>query len=339
MNNKIWLFRIAVLLLLVGLSGCNEVIKVIDTDPVIERANPYLDKIVMNDIDLRAYANSIIGECSTNNKECQVNAIYRHLVENYNYVSDPEGVELIQTPEETIQINGGDCEDLTILLISLLENIGIKTYLVLTDTHAYSLAYDINSNDLWNYVEPSLINQVEKDWGENIRQSFKQTFVLKGNYHWYYGGDGSSMVNIIDYLNISYSINSDRPLHLYIVPSGEDYDKLVAGESFMHYPDYEKENILKINDSFGFLFSYGGIILSNENYQDATVEVDIEFYFKPSFYGLFGDEKIISYNIGGADCVVLDPTAGLYGFPGYDAEILGEKVAIDLMTKEYTYLR
>ena len=32
---------------------------------------------------------------------------------------------------------------------------------------------------------------------------------------------------------------------------------------------------------------------------------------------------------------VLDPTLGDYGFPGYDEGMEGEKMAIDLITKEY----
>ena len=46
------------------------------------------------------------------------------------------------------EIGGGDCEDLTILLNSYLENLGIETYLVLTDNHAYTLACDIDPKKL-----------------------------------------------------------------------------------------------------------------------------------------------------------------------------------------------
>jgi hypothetical protein len=36
--------------------------------------------------------------------------------------------------------------------------------------------------------------------------------------------------------------------------------------------------------------------------------------------------------------VVLDPTAGVYGYPGYDAELTGEKIAFNPKTKEYVFL-
>jgi len=340
MNKHLIVLGIAVLLICVGLSGCTEF--PLDSfnsevDPVIQRAEPYVNKIETNDIDLRAYANSILSNCLSNDRECQVNSIYRHIVENYNYLSDPTGVELIQSPGETMKIGGGDCEDLSIFLNSLLENIGIKTYLVLTEDHAYSLAYDINTTNLWIYVEQSLIAQVEEDWGDNIRQIYEETFVLNGYTSWYYGGNGS-LDEYFDYLDISYTIESTQSLHLYVVPSSEDFNLLGEGKTFYQYLDWEKENVLSATDTIPNLDRYGGIILSNENWQDATVSVSIEFYFHPSFYELFKDEKIVTYNIDGVNCVVLDPTAGTYGFPGYDGGAIGEKTAIDPITLEYHFL-
>jgi hypothetical protein len=307
-------------------------------DPVIQRAEPYISKIDMNNITLRTYANSIIRECLPNDKEAQINAIYRYVVENYNYVSDPRNTEFIQSPQETMQIKGGDCEDLSIFLNSLLENIGIKTYLVLTKDHAYSLASDVDTDKLWTYVEQSLIRQVEKDWGENIRQSFNQTFILEGYNNWYYGGNDSSFGTSIDYMNINYDVVSDKPLHFYIVPSMEDFNLCNEGKTFTHYPDYERENVLNFKGSASNFDKYGGIILCNNNWEDATITVNLMFYFHPSFYELFKNQTITSYKIDNTNCVVLDATAGVYGYPGYDAELTGEKIAIDPLTREYVYL-
>jgi len=328
---------IGIVALLVSVSGCTQLQTMVD--PVVQRAEPYISKIVSNDITLRSYANSIIKDCPPNNKEAQINAIYRYIVENYNYLSDPTDVELIQSPQETMQVKGGDCEDLAILLNSLLENIGTKTYLVITDTHVYSLAYNIDTNSLWTYVEQSLIKQVEKDSGENIRQKYNQTFVLKANYNWYYGGEGSPLETSFDYLNISYKITSNKPLHFYVVPSKQDFNLLVNNSEFTHYPSCEHENILNTEGVCSYLDKYGGIALSNNNRNDATVTVDLLFYFHPSFYELFKNETITSYKIDSVNCVVLDATAGLYGYPGYDGGLTGEKIAIDPLTKEYVYLK
>ncbi len=309
------------------------------TDDVLEDAEPYLSEIVTSDVEIRAYANSIIKDCPVNDKECQINEIYRYIVENFNYVSDPRDIEYIQSPQDTIQVGGGDCEDLSILFNSLLENIGIKTYLVLTDTHAYSLAYDVDVDSLWVYVEQSLIEQIEEDWGDSVIQTYEKTFVLDGYNNWYYGGDGTPVEDYnTDYLNISYTIESSQPLDLYVVPSRDDFNDFVDGESFSHYSDCKEENILSLTEMCSFLGNNGGIILSNNNWGDATVQVNLEFYFRPSFYENFKDNVITYYNIDGKKCIVVDCTAGDYGYPGYDGDITGEKIAIDPITLEYTYL-
>ena len=70
----------------------------------------------------------------------------------------------------------------------------------------------------------------------------------------------------------------------------------------------------------------------------ANVDVNINFYFHPTFYNHYGEENITKYNINGVSCIILDPTLGDYGFPGYDRYIFGEKFAINPISKEYSYL-
>ena len=307
--------------------------------PTLLNAVPYFSVIVTNDVELRTYANSIIKDCPWNDKECQINEIYRHIVENFNYVSDPRGIEYIQSPQETLQIGGGDCEDLSILFNSLCENIGIKTYLVLNETHAYSLVYDVDIDNLFPYVEQSLIKQVEEDWGEKIRQTLDKSFVLEGYGVWYYGGDGTLVEDLdMDWLNISYTIESSRPLDLYVVPSEEDYHDFAEGKSYNHYPDCQDENILSLTSMCSYLGDYGGIVLFNDNSGDATVDVEIEFYFYPSFYRWFDNGTVTYYEIDDKECIVVDCTVGVTGYAGYDGGISGEKFAIDPITYEYEFL-
>ncbi len=317
----------------------NEIVYYDDIDPTVQRAEPYIEKIVTDDAELRDYANSLITDCGSEDRECQINAIYRHIVENYNCVNDSGDIGSIQTPQETIQLKEGDCEDLSILISSLLENIGIKTYLVLTEDHVYSLAYNVDSEKLWDYVEQSLMSQVEKDWGESIIQTYEDNFDISSLHIWYYGGDEEqSFGEYIDYLNIDYRIDSNHSLHMYVVPS-QNYQialyNLSQGMNITHYSEWEKKDLISIIGTIEYLDKYSGIILVNEGSQDANVSVDLEFYFRPSFYELFGEENITNYYINGISCVVLDPTLGDYGFPGYDEGMEGEKAAIDLITKEY----
>jgi len=124
-------------------------------DPIEQKSEPYLDKIILNNETIRAKSISIVLDCPTANKECYVAKIYEYVVKNYTYIPDPRTADYIQSPFETIELGRGDCEDLTILLISLLENVGIKTYFVETEnlSHVYALACVDDPLELNNYQE------------------------------------------------------------------------------------------------------------------------------------------------------------------------------------------
>jgi hypothetical protein len=324
-----------IILSLILTSGCFESFSNFDFDDVVRRANPYLNKIEVDNQSLQDYAFSIIQECQTQEPACILNQIYRHIVENFQYISDPEGEELIRSPYDTIKKKGGDCEDLSILLISLLENIGITSFLVLTDTHAYALAVGINPNTLWPYVEESLLQQVEKDNNKTIRQYFSDTIEVGSG--WYYGGDGSNLSASFESLTLTYTISSSRPIDFFVFPSYEDFNQSYNQNSFEYYQSCRYENQEYISDSCT-INQYGGIGILNNHFRPVMVTLELEQYFKPSFYSLFQNETISSYTINGKQSVVLDPTAGDYGYPGYDANVTGEKIAFDPITKEYVYL-
>jgi len=372
MKNKIAVgIVLAILLVVVAFSGCIEEetpAKVPETatqppetkvisDPVVQRAEPYISKIVFEDINLRAQAASIASSCPSGDKECQVNKLYRYVVENYDYYSDPRSSEFIQPPSETLKIKGGDCEDLTILLSSLLENLGIKTYIVLTETHAYCLACGVDTEDLWQYIEESIKTQASKDLGQKedikvviengnlfVVEEKQQTFVLKEESVYYYGGDGFEFTSPDVYMNIKYDVSSSQPLTIYVVPSRAEFELLSKDQTFTHYPSCKKQNILKISDSCDGLRNHGGLVLANENWaltsnKDATVDLKIKFYFYLPLYEFFTDKEITYYVVDNQKCIVLDATAGEYGYPGYDANLEGEKIAIDPITKDYLFLK
>jgi hypothetical protein len=57
--------------------------------------------------------------------------IFNEMVKELVYISDPRAsAEYVQFPAETIGLKGGDCDDLSVLYISLLESSGIETALV-----------------------------------------------------------------------------------------------------------------------------------------------------------------------------------------------------------------
>jgi transglutaminase-like putative cysteine protease len=53
-----------------------------------------------------------------------VQALQRWVRDNIKFMRDPDQFELVQTPQKTIEIGAGDCDDKATLLAALLESIG-----------------------------------------------------------------------------------------------------------------------------------------------------------------------------------------------------------------------
>jgi hypothetical protein len=316
--------------------------QIIEIEPYEVRvARPYIEKIVVADAELRQLATTIVRGYP--DKEGKVNAIYRYIVENFTYIADPEGRELIRTPFETLRLKGGDCEDLAILACSLLENIGIRTYLVFGEDHAYALVSGINPDNLWKYINKSLEEQFIED--HNMISSIDEIVRLRAGEVWYYGGDGRAFpieaarfghsVVKIESLEVDYSVLSSAPVNIYILPSKDEFDNLVEGRRFRHYPDYQKQGVYQA-DAVCEIPRYGGIAIQNPTSRSATVHVRLTFSYKVYFAGL----KVTYYTLNGEQAIVLELTAGKYGYPGYSPiEAAERKFAIDPITKEYFYLK
>ena len=315
--------------------------RTVGTEPYeVRLAKPYIEKIVVDDDELTELANAIVEDYG--DKEGKVNAIYRYIVEDFMYIADPEYMESVLSPFETLDFGGGDCEDLAILACSLLENIGIKTYLVLTEDHAYALVSGINSDNLWEYINESLEEQYIEEHG--VVSSVDETLQLSAGSAYYYGGDGitfpidaatvgDSVVKIAG-LEIDYSVSSSELVNIYVLPSNQELDKLVQGKSFQHYPECAEQGVY-ITEATCEIPRYGGIAIQNPTSKDSTVVVGVTFSYKIYFEGL----KITYYTLKDEQAIVLELTAGKYGYPGYSpVEEAERRIAIDPITKEYFYL-
>ena len=71
----------------------------------------------------------------------QAKAICEWVRDSIGYVSDPLGSEYIQTPEETLNNGGGDCDDMAVLLSALLMNVRFPCALVFLQKHVYVAVY------------------------------------------------------------------------------------------------------------------------------------------------------------------------------------------------------
>jgi hypothetical protein len=120
-----------------------------------DRIKQYTSKVLFDDDQFRTIAKQIASGCN-GEQECQLYKIYRFLVTNFEYYSDPRNNEYVQSPSETWNSKGGDCEDLGILLQTLLESIGIKTFSVFTTGHYYVLGCVPNSAQVLKYSNNEL---------------------------------------------------------------------------------------------------------------------------------------------------------------------------------------
>ena len=309
-----------------------------EMDPYeVRLAKPYIEKIVPDDAQLRELAEAIVQDYP--DKEGKVNAVYRYIVEDFTYIADPEDGESIQSPFETLDAKGGDCEDLTILACSLLENIGIRTYLVLTESHAYALVSGISSENLWTYVNKSLQEQFVED--RDMVSAVDEDLELGARHVYYYGGDGQAFPIVaatfadsvvkIQSLEIGYSVLSSEPVDIYILPSRDEFDNLVDRKSFEHYPDCQEQAVYQAQGTCE-IPRYGGIAIQNPTSRDAIVSAGVTFSYKVYFEGL----KVTYYTLEGEQAIVLELTAGKYGYPGYSPLVEAErKFAIDPITKEH----
>jgi hypothetical protein len=221
----------------------------------------------------------------------------------------------------------------------LLENIGIRAYLVFTEDHAYALVSGIDPSNLWQYINKSLQEQFIED--HDMVSSVDRAFQLREDEVWYYGGNGSvfpiktatigDLVVWIESLEIDYSVSSSEPVNVYILPSRDEFDNLVEGRSFQHYLACQRQGVYQIR-AMCEITSGGGIAIWNPTSRNAEVEMRLTFSYKVYFEGL----KVTYYTLRSERAIVLELTAGKYGYPGYSPIMETEKrFAIDPITKEY----
>jgi transglutaminase-like putative cysteine protease len=108
-------------------------------------------------------SHKLAGEFSGPFNIYQVGAIFDYIYENIIYVSDPASSENYWcTPEQTLDI-GGDCEDFSTLMASLLISIGGAVRMYLTDSHAFVALYIGNDSS----VDP-ILEALQDYYNSNI---------------------------------------------------------------------------------------------------------------------------------------------------------------------------
>lgn len=81
-------------------------------------------------LPVRSLAVSLTNGANQKDWFNEAKILHRFVRDKIRYVKDIRGVETVQTPDVTLSIGAGDCDDKSVLLASLLESIGHPTRFV-----------------------------------------------------------------------------------------------------------------------------------------------------------------------------------------------------------------
>lgn len=76
---------------------------------------------------VRLTAQRLVSGCAERDRACHVRTLQGWVRDSITYLPDVRDVETLQTPDLTLSMGSGDCDDKAILLASLLESIGFPT--------------------------------------------------------------------------------------------------------------------------------------------------------------------------------------------------------------------
>jgi transglutaminase-like putative cysteine protease len=75
-------------------------------------------------LPLRTLAAQLVQDCTQKNWACEVKQLHAFVRDRIRYVRDIHGVETVQSPDKTLELGYGDCDDKATLLATLLQTIG-----------------------------------------------------------------------------------------------------------------------------------------------------------------------------------------------------------------------
>ena len=104
-------------------------------------------------------------QCNQKDYACEAAALHQFVRDSIRYVQDPIDVERIQSPDKTLELAAGDCDDKAILLASLLESIGHPTRFIAIgfEPGVFSHVYvETKIGDVWTAAETT--EPVEFGW-------------------------------------------------------------------------------------------------------------------------------------------------------------------------------
>lgn len=118
-----------------------------------------LTKAGRRDVGVIQLARSIVLPLPARDYRGQVHNLFHWVKQHIRYVNDPRDVETVSTPGATLSMQSGDCDDMAVLLASLLEAIGHRTRFAALgfDGEAYShVITETKLGEAWLALDPTV---------------------------------------------------------------------------------------------------------------------------------------------------------------------------------------
>jgi len=94
--------------------------------------------VMPNDAFVKKIADKVASNaCESGERICHAKALFYFVRDNFDYVADPRSSEFVKTARQSLISEGGDCDDASVLVSSLLEAVGIRTRFVFIPGHVY----------------------------------------------------------------------------------------------------------------------------------------------------------------------------------------------------------
>jgi hypothetical protein len=271
--------------------------------------------------ELRALAFSKIHTCPPGDHSCALVRLYCYVQQDIGYVSDPVAREHIQSPDTTLTVGAGDCEDLSILLASLLENVGIPTYLTFTRHHAYVLACGVDPATIRETIEETYTGPPRARVSDETLSIAPHTV-------------RSWSLPLSRPSRGAYRLTATEPIDRTVVPTAEDADAARHGRQYRAY-GCSRDQIVQL-DTDCQVGATTQLLVRNR--ADHSVQLTARLRYEETSARPHVPLTLQMYPLNGQICLALDPSLKGVAFPGQTMPSVAgepERIAIDRTGRQH----
>jgi transglutaminase-like putative cysteine protease len=121
---------------------------------------------------------------------CRQFSLLKYIKMNFKYVSDPSDFDYFASPQESINLMAGDCDDYSILMASVLKSIGANVRIIWAPKHVYPELYCGDKVNFEKYVS-AIYTLFEQEIGKKqiyYRMDKNENYWINIDYTDFYPG-------------------------------------------------------------------------------------------------------------------------------------------------------